>query len=156
MDFYSQTYDKFILCGDFNAEVSGQSLSTFMNIFGLKCLIKENTCFKSLETPSSVDLFLTNSNKSFQHTSVISAGISDFHKMIITVMKTTFEKLEPKEINYRDYKDFDEDSFRSDLKNTLHCEKGNMDFTKFQNLFLQILNSHAQLKKKMRCHIVIL
>ena len=41
--------------------------------------------------------------------------MSDFHKMTVTVMKTFFEKLQPREVNYRDYKYFENNRFRTDL-----------------------------------------
>ena len=41
--------------------------------------------------------------------------LSDFHKMIVTVIKTFFEKLQPRAVNYRDYKYFENDKFRTDL-----------------------------------------
>ena len=37
---------------------------------------------------------------------MIEAGLSDFHMMTVTVMKTTYEKLKPRIVNYRDYKIF--------------------------------------------------
>ena len=96
LDIYTQYYDKIILVGDFNAEVGEVVLKNFMELYELKNLVKENTCFKSAENPSCVDLFLTNCSTSLQHTNVISSGISDCHKMIITVLKTTFRKAKPK------------------------------------------------------------
>ena len=71
----TSTYDKFILIGDFIAEEKENVLSDFMDLYDLKNLVKQNTCFKSVENPSCVDLFLTNSNSSFQSTGVISTGI---------------------------------------------------------------------------------
>ena len=56
---------------------------------------------KNPNHPLSIDLFLTNAPKYFQNSSVREAGLSDFHKMVITVMKMSFQKLEPKIINYR-------------------------------------------------------
>ena len=35
--------------------------------------------------------------------------------MTVTVMKTFFEKLQPRVVNYRDYKHFENDRFRTDL-----------------------------------------
>ena len=55
---------------------------------------------KNPNNPHSIDLFLTNPPKYFQKSSVREAGLSDFHKMVITVMKMSFQKLEPKIINY--------------------------------------------------------
>ena len=86
---YTQTYEKFLLIGEFNAEEKENTLSEFLDLYDLKILVKQNTCFKFVENPSCVDLFLTNSSRYFQNTNVISTGISDCHKMIITVLKTT-------------------------------------------------------------------
>ena len=94
LDIYTQNYDKIILLGDFNAEVGEAVLKNFMELYDLKNLAKENTCFKSAGNHSCVDLFPTNRSTPFQHTNVISSGISD--KMIITVLKTTFKKAKPK------------------------------------------------------------
>ena len=49
-------------------------------------------------------------------------GLSDFHKMTVTVMKTTFQKLDPKTLHYRDYRKYCNDSFRQDLLSTLVME----------------------------------
>ena len=76
---YITKYEKHILAGDFNAEVSEINLSNFRDIYGLKSLVHEKTCYKSIENPSGIDLLLTNCSKSFQKTSFISSGISDFH-----------------------------------------------------------------------------
>ena len=44
-------------------------------------------------------------------------GLSDFHKMIVTILKTYFQKKEPKIIQYRDYKNFSEVEYREFLVN---------------------------------------
>ena len=44
----------------------------------------------------------------------MSMGLSDYHKMVITVLKSTFAKKKPKEII--DYKNYNGDFFKSDLK----------------------------------------
>ena len=102
LDLYCQIYDKFLLIGEFNAEDSEPCLSRFLYEHNSKNLVKDKTCFKSLENPSC--LFLTNSPLSFQNTVTMSTGLSDCHKMVITVLKSTFAKTKPKEIIYRDYK----------------------------------------------------
>ena len=52
-------------------------------------------CFKNPDNPSSVDLFVTNFSRNFMKTTAVSTGLSDFHKMTVTVMRTTFPKAEP-------------------------------------------------------------
>ena len=78
----------------------------------------------------------------------VSTGLSDFHKMIITVMKTTFPKAEPKIVIYRDYKNFIENDFRNDLREGLQKENIK-DYGTFENIFLEVLHKHAPPKKKI-------
>ena len=65
---------------------------------------------------------LTNSSSRFQNSCAIETGLSDFHKMTIMVMKTTFQKLKPKLIYYRDYNMFSNDKFREELFSKLSME----------------------------------
>ena len=51
--------------------------------------------------------------------------------MVVTVLKTTFTKAKPKEIFYRSYKNFNNISFRENLRNELLC--GNVvNYSDFQ------------------------
>ena len=118
LDKYS-TYDKFLLAGDFNTEESNNFLEDFLFEHNAKNLVKDPTCFKSIDKPSCIDLFLTNSPLSFQNTATVTTGLSDFHKLVVTVMKTTFPKMKPKIIYYRDYKKFNLQEFRRELRNEL-------------------------------------
>ena len=77
-------------------------ISAFSDTYDLKSLIKEPTCCKKPNKPSCIDLILTNQPRSSQHSCVIETGLSDFHKMTVTVMKTFFERLQPRVVNYRD------------------------------------------------------
>ena len=102
-------------------------------MYNLTNLVKEPTCFKSVENPSSIDLILTNKRHSFQNTLTIETGLSDFHKMTVTVMKRYFKKKEPIVIEYRDLKNFDGVKFRDDLRAELDkLEKINI--IDFQNI----------------------
>ena len=112
LDTYS-SYDKFLLAGDFNVQESEPCMQDFLEEFNAKNLVKGNTCFKNINNPSCIDLFITNSCNSFQSTTTISTGLSDFHKMIATVLKTTFPKAKPKVILYRDFSKYDVSSFGS-------------------------------------------
>ena len=117
-----------------------------MELYNLGNLVKEKTCFKSIENPLCVDLFLTNCVSSFQNTKVISTGISDCHKMILTVLKTTFEKVKPKEISYRSYKKFDNETFQRELNQKIgDCT----DYTKLDCGFSEVFNKHSPLKKRI-------
>ena len=53
-----------------------------MLIFVIPNQVNVKTCFKSVTSQSSLDdVILTNWPRSFQKTAVISAGLSDYHKM---------------------------------------------------------------------------
>ena len=147
MDKYSN-YDKVLIAGDLNIDVEEDILEDFLFEQNMKNLVKEKTCFKSMENPSCIDLFLTNVSQSFQNTTTIATGLSDFHKMVVTVMKTTFPKAQPKIVYYRDYKNFDLYKFRSDLREQL-CKTAEKDYFHFELTFLRVLELHAPMKKKV-------
>ena len=92
LDFYSSKYHNFIFLGDFNAETSNTTFSEFCATYNLKNLITEPRWFKSLENPTCIDLILTNRPKCFQKSNVFEIGLSDFHKLALTVLKAYFQK----------------------------------------------------------------
>ena len=147
IDTYSE-YEKILLVGDFNTEESENCMVSFLFHHNLKSIVKENTCFKNPNNPRSIDLMLTNNNLSFQHTSTYFTGISDFHKLVVSVMKISFTKNEPKNIYYRDYKHFNLLDFQNDLKDTFSNNKIDSCLN-FTNFFLNTLNVHAPLKSKL-------
>ena len=146
LDTYSN-YNKFLLAGDFNVDEKDDVIQEFLIEHNAKNLVKEKTCFKNLDNPSCIDLFLTNSSQSFQNTTTVTTGLSDFHKMVVTVLKTTFPKLPPKIIEYRDYKRFVQKDFSKELKVSLRNRENNYD--NFEQIFLEVLNKHAPVKKKV-------
>ena len=87
----------------------------FCDTHNLKSLIREPTCYKNSENPSYIDLILTNGLCSFQNSCVFETGLSDFHMTTITTTKIHFQQLQPKVINCRDYKHFQNENFREDL-----------------------------------------
>ena len=147
LDKYS-SYERILLAGDFNIDREEEILDEFLFEQNLKNLVKEKTCFKSMENPSCIDLFLTNSALSFQNTATVETGLSDFHKMVVTVMKTTFPKAEPQIHYYRDYKNFDLYNFRTDLRQEL-SRISEKDYLHFEITFLKVLERHAPMKKKV-------
>ena len=111
-------------------------------------LVKEGTFYKNPRNPSCIDLYLTNSPLSFQNTLSVFTGLSDFHKLVLTVLKTTFVKTKPKELFYRDYKHFNHEYFEKDLTCALSTfEKFN--YQELDKTFIEILNKHVPVKKKL-------
>ena len=127
-------------------EEDEDAMDDFLTQHSAKSLVKEPTCFKSLDNPSCIDLFVTNSPQSFQNTTAVETGLSDFHKMSITVLKTTFPKVQPKIIHYRDYRKFNTHTFRGELKAQLSDIS---TYSDFEEIFLKVLDKHAPVKKKV-------
>ena len=111
-------------------------------------MAKDKTFFKSIENPSCIDLFITNSVHCFQNTKTISTGLSDCHKMVVTVLKTSFLKSKPREITYRNYSKFNKVTFAENLKSQL-IENKTLGYNGFEEIFLRVLNEHAPAKKKV-------
>ena len=53
---------------------------------------------------------------------MIETGLSDFHKMVVAVMKMHFPKTKPQVISYRKYKDFHNKTFLDSLKHELNIQ----------------------------------
>ena len=85
----------------------------------------------------------------FQNSQTIETGLSDHHKLTITVMRAYFHKQAPTIKMYRDYKFYNEDMFRSELLEELYkLNGGAIDCNTFETVFIGVLNRHAPLKKK--------
>ena len=95
LDHYSENYENIMFIGDFNMTETEEELKY---LYSRKNLVKEPTCYIS-HTPKCIDLALTNRNRSVQKTTTVENGLSDFHKMVVTVLKTTFPKQGPTVIN---------------------------------------------------------
>ena len=115
LDTYSR-YDKVLLVGDFNTEISEQRIESFLFMHEPCNLVKEKTCFKNMQNLSCIDLLLTNNVYAFQQTIAICTGLSDCHELALTVLKTTAPRSQPKEITYRDCKQLDSSKFKKELK----------------------------------------
>ena len=93
------------------------NLKDFCNLYLRKNLIKKTTCFKNPRNLITIDLILTNRPRNFCNSDTLETGLSDFYKLTVTVLKTFFKKQSPKVISYRNYKNFSNDLFLTDLIN---------------------------------------
>ena len=157
LDSVYSKYSNVILMGDININFDNKNcpkfkkLASFCDTFSLKNLIKSPTCFQA-DTPTSLDVLLTNKNKSFINSNVVITGLSDWHGMVSTMTRTHVKKLPPKTIKFRSFKNFSEENFIHDIKSITE----NRDFTgeiePFENLaidFLNVIDRHAPLKTKI-------
>ena len=114
------SYKNIIVTGDLNIDKSDPDkdrnnyLSDFVDTFSLSNLVNTKTCHKNA-SGTTIDIMLTNRPHCLQKTSTVVTGLSDFHKMIISCLKTTFKKTPLQKIIFRGCKMFDEQNFLYDL-----------------------------------------
>ena len=137
MDTSLTTYDNLLLLGDFNSETSEFIMKEFCEMYNLQNLIKDPTFYKNPSNPSSIEVMLTNSPKSFLNSTTIKSGLSDHHKLTISVLKSFFQK------------QFVQMKFRMELIETLsNFKEDAISYHIFKNLFIELLNKHVPLKVK--------
>ena len=93
LDIYSSNYENILLPWDFNAEMTVPSLKKFCNLYSLKNVIKKQiSSFKNPDNQKVIDLLLTNKPRSFCNSDILEIGLSYFHKLTLTVLKSYFKK----------------------------------------------------------------
>ena len=93
---------------------------------------------------------LTNFPKSFINCCTLETGLSDFHKMTLSVLKITYNKLIPKIIKYRDFSRFSSEVFRTELE-SIFSVTSNSNVENLQNSVNKIndiLDKQAPVKQK--------
>ena len=101
--------------------------------------------------PSCVDLILTNRPRSFQNSCTFETGLSDFHKMTLTVLKSSFAKQKPRILNYRNYKFFNNTLFRDQVLNKLtnsNLQISDKGLKHFKETYLSVVNTIVPLKSR--------
>ena len=152
IDLYSH-YENVLLVGDLNAEILEFCLDSFLYQHELRNLVKEKTCFKNVSNPSCIDLSsFTNNVLSFQHMETVSAGLSDFHKSVLTVLKTTKSYSLGKQTKGNSLQRFDSLKFNVDLTNALAHEKIE-SCIKFDEVFMKVLNTYDPLRANHSSYI---
>ena len=96
LDSHSSKYEKVLILDDLNVEIEEANMKSFCENYDLKSLIKQPACYKNLTKPTCIDLILANVPRVFQSTCALETGLSDFHLMIVTVIRKTFKKMHPK------------------------------------------------------------
>ena len=125
--------------------MTDKNLKDFCNLYLLKNLIKKPTCFKNPENPKTIDLILTNRPRSFCNSDTLETGLSDFHKLTVTVLNV-FQKTITKRNQLSKLQKF---SFRTNLINEISSNgilEG--DLTGFLDACKTSLDYQAPHKKK--------
>ena len=129
--------------GDFNVEPNDATMKHFCQIYGCKNIVIVKTSFKNPINPTCIDLIITNKPKSFQESEVIETGLSDFHKMSLTVMKLFNNKQKTKTIQYRKHKGFSNEAFMHELESAL-TKFSQISFGTFRSTVDNILQQHVE------------
>ena len=124
-------------------------LCEFLNAYNAKNLVKNKTCLKSIEDPSCVDLIITDKPGSFQHTNVFEIGISNHHELVTAVMKAKFTKASSKCVHYHNYKNFNEQDFKLELRGKLEVDVIDASYETFHNVYLNLLKENTPIKTKV-------
>ena len=150
-------YDNIVLAVNLNIDSLGPSkdtpnyLSDQLDFSNLKNLVKEPTCFMS-DKGSLIDIVLTNKPRSFHKAQRFVTSISDFHKLVATVLRYCYKKLPSKNILYRNVKRFEKSTLLRDLGSWLiQGELYNTCQGSYNNLmqiFSEVLDYHAPVKQK--------
>ena len=156
LNLFITKYERLLFIGDFSAGMEDSSIKIFFSNYNLTSMINTPTCYKNPGKTTCIDLILTNYHGSFQNSCLTETGLSDLQKMIVTVMKTSYRKIEPRVINYRDHKSFSNERFRESLVKNLKgkfSENSDQSFSNFINTCNTVL--HKQLPKKKSMFEVI-
>ena len=92
---FSSRYENFLIVVE-NWRRINVKCQNFCQIDDFKNLTNLTKYYKNPEIPTYINLILTNKPKYFQNSITIETGLSDFHKMTTTVLKTYFKNQNPK------------------------------------------------------------
>ena len=141
-------YENQIILGDFNLDTNSTEVEILRVDHCMENVVTEPTCFKSVESPTLIDHIWVTDKKRFKNTTNIETGLSDWHKMTVTMLNCVIPKKEPRMIKYRDFRKLDNEKFEKDLKQGLTELTGN-NFDEFDNMIHGILNKHIPIKRKL-------
>ena len=110
-------------------------MTSCCTFFKLRSIVKQPTCCKNPENPSCIDLFITNCPRSFLNTSLYETGLSDFHKLVVTICEQVLNHCL-----------INSDVYSKKRLNDFNTDDVTMDI--FKMTFLNVLNKVAPLKMK--------
>ena len=97
---------------------------------------------------NEVLLILYSQKYGLQKTGTWDTGLSDFHHLIYTQLKSRYPGLPPRKINYRCYNHTVENNFLTDLSLQITSSKIN-EIEPFEDKFVTVLDRHAPRKTRM-------
>ena len=87
----------------------------------------------------------------FQKTGIFETGQSDHHCLVMLCLKSTFHKLPPQRIIYRNMKNFDQNAYLNDIKRiNFECiVNSNNAYTSLTQKVKSVIDKHAPIKRKL-------
>ena len=89
LDLFGNKYERLLFSGDFNAGMEDSTIKIFRSKYNLTSMTNKSTFYKNPDRPTCINLSWTNCPGSFRNSCVIETCLSDFHNMIVTVVKTS-------------------------------------------------------------------
>ena len=99
----------------------------------MKSLIRVPTCYKNSASPTCINLMLQTLIGVCKSSCTIENRLSDFHKILVTVLKIYLQKREVKVINYRDYRNFSNEEFRQQVLKDILKKTQNGDIVSYES-----------------------
>ena len=106
-----------------------------------------------MNSPSCIDLVITTSRNTFRSSPSFCTKLSDFHKLVVIVLKTSCKKMTSKEIHYGGSNKFTGDDFKTELRQNLSTSSSK--YQNFEQAYLALLDKRSLNKsKKIRANHV--
>ena len=87
--------------------------------------------------------------KIFPESEILEIGLSDFRKFIITATTLKFQNKPPQTATYQNYKNYNKELFQKGIQIKLsEFDIENIPYETLTNIFIDVLNLCASLKKK--------
>ena len=83
---------------------------------------------------------------------MIETALSEFHKIIVAVMKMHFPKMKPHVVSYRKYKDFHNETFWDSLRHKLNTQRQILNekgFDAFSTTRTEMFDKHSPKKSNI-------
>ena len=162
IDLFSNLIDKvqadaqeIIIMGDVNIDMQKKNdlmTTDICNIYGMRNMIKQPTCFKKPEGTLIDPVIVLNAGR-FQSPLNMHCGYSDFHNMVGCVTKIHMPPQEPVRKTYRNYKEFEEVVFKEDIQQIpFHVSEVFDDpsdrYWAMGKMYTDVLDQHAPYKTR--------
>ena len=127
-------------------------MKNLYEIHNFKNLSEKLTGYKNPTNSSGVNLIIINNPRSFQNFCTFETGLSNFHKMTLTLLKSTSTEQKLRVLNYLNYKFFNNALFRDHVLNKLrnsNLQISNKDLKHFKERFPTAVSTIAPLRSRV-------